>query len=71
MRATIVNILLRSIEFRAISLSLRVYSSCVVAILGCILIIPTNIAKLGVLEVLADLKVYRVRLIVEDLGLLD
>ena len=46
-------------------------SSCAVAVLGRVLIIPTNIAKLVVLEVLADLKVYRVRLIVEDLGLLD
>ena len=69
--STIVNTLLRSIEFRAISLSLGVRSSCIVATLGCVLTIPANIAKLVVLEVLADLKVYRVRLIVEDLGLLD
>jgi hypothetical protein len=36
-----------------------------------VLIILANIAKLVALEVLADLKVYRVGLIVEDLGLLD
>jgi hypothetical protein len=42
-----------------------------VAILRRVLAIPANIAKLVALEVLADLKVYRVRLIVKDLGLLD
>ena len=45
--------------------------SYIVAIPGRILVILANIAKLVVLEVLADLKVYRVGLIVEDLGLLD
>ena len=66
-----VNTLLRSMEFRAISLSLGVCSSCTVAAPGRVLTIPANVAKLVVLEVLADLKVCRVRLTVEDLGLLD
>ena len=71
MRATIVNTLLRSIEFRAISLSLGVRSSYIVAALRRVLTIPANIAKLVVLEVLVDSKVCGVRLTVEDLGLLD
>jgi hypothetical protein len=69
--SAVVNVFLRSIEFRIVSLSLGVYRTYIVAILGRVLAIPANIAKLVVLEVLADLKVCRVGLIVKDLGLLD
>jgi hypothetical protein len=69
--SAIVNIFLRSIEFRTVSLSLGVCHTYTVATLGRVLVILANMAKLVALEVLADSKVYRVGLIVEDLGLLD
>jgi hypothetical protein len=69
--STTVDIFLRSIEFRTVSLSLGVRHTYIVATLGRVLAILANIAKLVVLEVSADSKVYGVGLIVEDLGLLD
>jgi hypothetical protein len=48
---SIVNILLSLLKLRAISLSLGVYSSSIVSIVRLILIEPSNMTKLVVIEV--------------------
>ena len=69
--ATVVNILLRSMEFRAIDLTLGVRRSCAVAAPRFVLAVPSNVAELVAAEAPTDSKVCGVWFTVKDLGLPD
>ena len=70
MGAIAVDTLLRSVELRAIGLSLGVRQSCAVSAPGFVFIVPANMAKLVASEAPVDSEVGRIRLAVKDLGLL-